>query len=407
MSKISNLISDYERRYHNSFNLVASENCSSPAVRAALSSDLHHRYAIPPENERPPGLWDYPHQDEIRNIIKETEALACRLFQGKQANLFPLSGNQIAQIMIMNLLQPGETFLSVGASCGGHFTTAKVAERHGVRRIDLPYDFDTGSLNVELTAELAAKEKPKMVFLDASMILFPYPVKELRSALDKDVIISYDASHTFGLIGGGRFQSPLSEGADFLHGSTHKSLWGPQKGMIIAGTSPETTDKAFKDILPFFVSNVHMHHIAALGIALEEVEKHGAAYASVVVDNARALAAEMHRLGADVLFADQGFTDCHQIIVRIGEKQKAMQVFESLQKAGLNTNAMKMPFSKESECYGLRIGAAEVTRRGLKGEAMLLLARLIADTIHKKQPIERIASAVSNLSQQYMDIQYV
>ncbi len=244
MTSVQNLIGQYEARYFQSLNLVASENLSSLAVREALASDLHHRYAIPSEDKRSPGIWDYPNQDILYKIIEQTENLACQIYHADQANIFPLSGNQIAQIILMNFLEEGDSFLSIGANCGGHFTTPKIAERGGYRKIDIPYDNTAGVIDVEKTVDLVKQEKSKLIFLDASMILFPYPVKELRQALGADILISYDGSHTLGIIGGGQFQSPLDEGADFLHGSTHKSLWGPQKGMILAKTSDQKVKEA-------------------------------------------------------------------------------------------------------------------------------------------------------------------
>jgi len=405
MSAIKSFISAYEDKYHSSFNLVSSENLSSPDVRRALSSDLNHRYAIPPEDKRPTSIWDYPNQSEIQSIIAETENLACEIYNADLANVFPLSGNQIAQIMLMNLLKTGDTFFSVGAHCGGHFTTIKVAERLGLKQIDIPYDVENGIIDVTKTAELAAKEKPKLIFLDASMILFPYPLKALRESLGSDVIISYDGSHTLGIIGGGLFQSPLEEGADFLHGSTHKSLWGPQKGMILSKTSSENAKKAYKDILPFFVSNVHVHHIAALGIALEEMKAQGQRYAQAVINNARILARTLHEAGLHVPFEEKNYTTCHQILLHLGGKQEALKVFKELQEAGLNTNAIRVPFTQQ-EVYGLRIGLSEVTRRGAPYESIEQIGHFISDVVLNRRSPEMVYHDVRRLSSQYPRTHY-
>lgn len=400
MPLIRNLVEKYEGQYHQQLNLVASENLSSNDVRYALSSDLHHRYAIPPEGERPKELWDYPNQTIIRNIIAEAESLACDIYGASSANLCPLSGNQIAQIILMNFLKKGDTFMSVGGNCGGHFTTEKVSQRVGLNRIDLPYNYQTGTIDIDRAASLIKKEKPRLIFLDASMILFPYPVSQLREVCGDDVVISYDGSHTLGLIGGGEFQDPLNEGADLLHGSTHKSLWGPQKGMILGKTTEDKANQAYLDIIPFFVSNAHTHHIAALGIALEEVKEFGKAYAKQVILNAKTLAKNMHNSGLDVAFPDLGFTNCHQVIVKIGSKSEAQQCFIKLQEVGINTNAIRVPFSLNDE-YGLRIGLSELTRRRFKEEAITEIAHIISGTVLGKSSEEITKSKVQSISKEH------
>jgi len=405
---IVNLVQAFDAQYFEKLNLVASENVSSANVRYALQSDLNHRYAIPPEGQRDPAIWDYPNQSTIHKIIAETEDIACELFHAKKADTSPLSGNQIAAIMLSSLLEQGDTFLSVGPKCGGHFTTEKLAQERGYNRIDLPYDLDVGSIDVEQTADIVAQTGAKLIFLDASMILFPYPVRELREALGDDVIISYDASHTLGMIAGKAFQSPLEEGADFLHGSTHKSLWGPQKGIILSAQSPENSKiaaKVFSSIVPLFVSNAHPHHIAALGIALEESRDYGAQFAQNTVRNARILGDTLKKHGVEVCFPERGYTECHQIIVKIGTKAEGQDAFRKLESANINVNAISVPFSSSDE-YGLRIGLSEITRRGIVGEETLKIGTLIADAIQNKRPIEEIRNDVIHISRAHKDIHY-
>ena len=388
---IIDLVRKFNKGYYNHLNLVASENLSSANVREALSSDLHHRYAIPPRGQRDAAIWEYPRQDEIRKIVADTEQLGCKLFHAAKADVSPLSGNQIAEIMLSSLLKPGDTFLSVGSREGGHFTTQKIADDRGYKRFDLPYDNDKGVIDVERTVDLVKRTSPKLVFLDASMILFPYPVKELRKALGDDIIISYDASHTLGLIAGGAFQSPLLEGADFIHGSTHKSLWGPQKGIILSAKSldeSEAAKKVFSRIVPLFASNVHPHHIAALGIALEESLNYGESFARDTISNSRLLGRSLSENGLRVAFAERGYTNCHQVILPIGDKPEAMDAFRRLESTGINVNMTGVPFSAQGES-GLRLGTNELTRRGIGGAPMKEIADLIASVIQEKRILEK------------------
>lgn len=405
---IINQIKEFDNRYFEKINLVASENLSSPDVRYALQSDLHHRYAIPPEGKRDPAIWEYPNQQTIRNILEEASDVACALFHAAQADLTPLSGNQIAAIMLTNLLEEGDVFFSVGPKCGGHFTTEKIARERGYKRLDLPYDASQGIIDVPRAAEEIKASGAKLVFLDASMILFPYPVGELRAALGDDVIISYDASHTLGMIAGQTFQSPLEEGANFLHGSTHKSLWGPQKGMILSAKPAdqcEHTHKVFSNIVPLFVSNAHPHHIAALGIALEEARDYGRFFARHTIKNARLMGETLLRRGLNVCFPEKNFTECHQIIVKIGTKPEALAAFRRLEAANINVNAISMPFAQEG-IYGLRIGLSEITRRGMVGSVTTRISGLVADAILDERKEEAIRKEIMEISSAHRHVHY-
>ncbi|MBL3676932.1 MAG: serine hydroxymethyltransferase [Alphaproteobacteria bacterium] len=400
--EIEGLIAAYETAQAGAINLVASENRMSCNALKAVASDLIHRYVIPPSGERPATIWDYPNQEIPREIVGAAQDLACSVYGAMHANVFPLSGNQIPSI-ILGSLRAGDTFFSVGADCGGHFTTAVVSENVRLHRFDLPYDLTTGQIDIDRTADLAKSERPKLVFLDASMMLFPYPLEELRAAVGKDVIISYDASHTLGIIAGGQFQDPLAEGADLLHGSTHKSLPGPQHGIIMDKMDAARAQPIYERILPLSVSNAHLHHIAALGITLREMRDYGQDYARAVVDNARSLGRALNDQGLRVAFAGSGYTDSHQTWGIVGDKSAAMRAFRDLETAGIRTNAVHVPFTSE---YGLRLGTPEMTRRGMGREAIDRLAPLFADAVLGRRDTEVIRKDVADLSRAYPGLYY-
>jgi glycine hydroxymethyltransferase len=367
-----------ERRLH-SVNLVASENLLSPAARSALVSDLGHRYCIPPADQRPAGMWDYPNQDAVRLIQRLAEQLACQALGAQAADVRPLSGNNAAYLLIKSLMLPGETMASVPASCGGHFATEEICRREGIVRLDIPYRWDTGSVDVEATASLCSSQTVKLLFLDASMMSHPYPLRELRASIPKDTVIAYDASHPLGIITGGHFQHPLLEGADIVQGSTHKSLFGPQKALF-AFSRPGVLHQAIhQTISPLLVSNSHSHHTAALAVALCETLDFGEPYARRVIANARALAAALHESGAAIPFSERRFTDCHQFVWPVGNRKRAEQAWCRLGATGLHVNLVRVPFRVGE--FGFRIGTAEVTRRGMGVTAMTELAELLTDIV--------------------------
>jgi glycine hydroxymethyltransferase len=267
----------------------------------------------------------------------------------------------------------------------------------------LPYDRRRGIIDIDEVRKLVAWQPPKLVFLDASMQLFPHPLTDLRDAIGDDPIISYDASHTMGLIAGGAFQSPLREGADLLHGSTHKTLWGPQKGLITVRDEGPIAQRIRDAVVPFFVSNVHVHHVAALGVALEEALEYGPGYAQAVVRNAKTLAAALHGHGVAVPFAERGHTDSHQVLIELGDKSRSLEIWNRLQNAGINTNAISLPFRQS---HGLRIGVAEATRRGLGVNEMDALAEWIALCIANPGQIRHVARKVEALCEHFSRICY-
>ena len=401
-SLVTRLIDAHEDRFRVTLNLVASENVMSPAARRALSSDFAHRYIIPGNDERPKEIWEYPNQDASRQIEKHGKALARSLFHGEWADLRPLSGNNIAGLLLSTLAGPGDLVLSVPAAAGGHFATAAICDKLGHVRRELPYDLSRGRIDLDACAAFAKEAKPKFIYLDASMILFPYPVAELREIFGQECILAYDASHCFGIIAGGAFQAPLLEGADLIVGSTHKSMFGPQKGLIVARENGPAAAAVNAAITPLFVSNAHVHHVAALTIALEELAAFGIDYARQVVANARALGDALRAGGLDVLFPEQRFTECHQLLCSLGN-MNASDVLAALQRAGMHVNAVNLPFRGGP---GLRLGAAELTRRGLDEAAMQSVAACMLDVIMGRAPEHEVAARVADLSRSHRDLAF-
>ena len=166
----------------------------------------------------------------------------------------------------------------------------------------------------------------KLAFLGASFIPFPHPVSAIRKGLEESGYrgcLVYDGSHVLGLIACGHFQDPLGEGADILVGSTHKSFYGPQGGIIL--TDSPRLASSLRKMLELdleagigLVDNPHLNRIAALGLALEEMLG-DPSYGERVVENARALARSLDEPGVPVKFSDRGYTESHQVMLDLDE----------------------------------------------------------------------------------------
>jgi glycine hydroxymethyltransferase len=235
--------------------------------------------------------------------------------------------------------------------------------------------------------------KPRILVFGASLINFPHPVNELvKVARENGAIVGFDGSHVLGLIAGGQFQDPLREGAQALFGSTHKSLFGPQGGILLANR--EIGEPLKEKIYPAFVDNAHWNRIAALTLALVEMKNFGKAYATQIVRNSKSLATQMHDYGFPVVCQHLGFTKSHQVIVDYGDYEKGRTVAEKLQRANIIVDC------------AIRFGTCEVTRRGMKEAEMLEIAGLIKRIIIDVENPETVKKDVAKLTSEFQKADY-
>jgi glycine hydroxymethyltransferase len=294
-----------------------------------------------------------------------------------------------------SLTKRGDNIFHVPDNCGGHFASEPICAREGIELVDIPYDMQNGMIDIDALSRLYKEKQPSFLFLDASMIIFPYPLAEIREAVGEDAIIAYDASHVMGLIGGKQFQDPLNEGCNILNGSTHKTLFGPQKGIILCRDMDDLSTKIFDTAVPRFVSSAHLHHIAALGVAFEEIRDYGRDYAAQVVRNAKTLATHLDNNGIGVYGCKRGYTQTHQLWCIIGDHQQAMAAFNALEEIGIFVNMISVPFTGK---YGLCCGVAELTRRGFCEQDMLGVAEIFIDCVLGKMPSKQLKGRVAELS---------
>ncbi len=400
---IQSIIKKLEASRSQQISLVASENLMSLKAMHAMASDATNRYVLSKGDEKPEAIWDYPNQDIKQAIYGRTCELANEIFGSRYADLRLLSGNNAAYCLINSLTERGDNIFHVPADCGGHFATSPICAREGVELIDIPYDKQNGMIDIDALARLYKEKQPSFIFLDASMIIFPYPLVEIREAVGKDAIIAYDASHVMGLIGGKQFQDPLREGCNILNGSTHKTLFGPQKGIILCRNINNISTKIHDTAVPMFVSNAHLHHIAALGVAFEEIRDYGRDYAVQVVRNAQTLSTYLDNNGVRVYGREHGYTQTHQLWCILEDQQQAMPAFKALEKIGIFVNMISVPFTEQN---GLRCGVAELTRRGFRENDMLRVAEIFIDCVLDRMPSKQLKERVAELSSAFSGLTF-
>ncbi len=388
IDEILSLVNSHEQwRGKECLNLIPSENIMSPTVRSLLASELGHRYTA-----RDRFYMGTRFLDEIEQYGEE---LAKSVFGAEVADLRPLSGHIADTIFLACFTKPGDVLMCVSPENGGYpgLWNDGLAGLLGLKAVPLPFSNERMSVDVEKAEDAIKHVKPKIVIFGASLILFPHPVKELATvAYENGALVGFDGSHVMGLIAGGQFQDPLREGACALFGSTHKSLFGPQGGIILAD---KEHGEILKDrIYPRFVDNAHWNRIAALTLALAETKNFGKSYAKQVIQNSKALAENLHDYGFPVKCSDFGFTQSHQVILDFGDYKRGRKVAEKLQEASIIVDCV------------IRLGTCEVTRHGMKEAEMAKIAELIKRVVLDRESPEKIKKEVAKLRSDFPNIEY-
>jgi glycine hydroxymethyltransferase len=243
-----------------------------------------------------------------------------------------------------------------------------------------------------------------------SLFLFPHPVKELADFLKSyNIHINYDAAHVAGLIAGGQFQDPLREGADTMTMSTHKTLFGPQGGLVLG--FEKHADVIKKAIFPGLTSSHHIHHMAAKAITFAEALEFGKDYAKQVIKNAKALAEALSDFGFKMLGEKRGFTKSHQIAVNVLDYSDGGKVEADLEKANIIVNRQLIPGDiKAGRNYyhpgGIRLGVSEITRLGMKEAEMRDVAAFIKQVVIEKRDPKKIVPKIKLFRRSYQKVHY-
>jgi glycine hydroxymethyltransferase len=387
LAKVRTAVSRHDEWRSRTLNLIASENVLSPAARAILDSDLLHRYA-----EGHPGGRYY----EGTRYVDEVEILAAeacrRVFRCGFADVRPISGTVANEAVFSRLVPRGATVVAHAVASGGHISHDRMGAlgKRTDKILRWPATPDGFGIDVAAARDLLAKERPAVAVLGRSLFLFPEPLAELREAAKlAGTRLVYDGAHVLGLIAGGRFQQPLDEGAEVLTGSTHKTFFGPQRGVVLApGTDEEVKVAVDRGVFPGSTSNHHLFSLPSLLVATLETEAFGADYATAVVRNARALAESLVRRGLRVAAESRGFTSTHQVAVDVGEAGGGKAVAARLSDQDLICNMNLLPGDPSAlKPRGIRLGVQEMTRYGMGVEEMDEIARLLAESIRSERPI--------------------
>ena len=369
---------EFERQ-RDEIELIASENIVSKAVMQAQGSVMTNKYA-----EGYPGRRYYAgceHVDVAEALAIER---ACKLFSCGFANVQPHSGSQANQAVFMSLMQPGDTFMGLDLSCGGHLTHGSPVNQSGKWFRQVPYKVtrDTHRIDLDEVRDLARREKPKVIIAGGSAYPREIDFAAFRAIADEvGASFMVDMAHFAGLVAGGAHPNPL----DHCHvatTTTHKTLRGPRGGMIL--TNDEALAKKINSaVFPGLQGGPLMHVIAAKAVAFGEALRPSFRdYVAQVVANAKALAEALRADGIDLV---SGGTDTHVVLADVRPKKvTGVAAEQALKRANITCNKNGVPFDTEKPTVtsGIRLGSPAGTTRGFGAAEFTEIGAMIADVIN-------------------------
>lgn len=392
--QVFDLIKKEKERQSSGLELIASENYVSDQVMAAMGSICTNKYA-----EGYPGKRYYGGCEVVDQIEQIAIDRLCKLYDAEYANVQPHSGAQANMAVTMACLRPGDTFMGLDLSMGGHLTHGSPVNASGILYHPVAYGLnpETGCVDYDEMERKALECKPKLIIGGASAYSREWDYERMRKIADEvGAILWIDMAHTAGLIAAGLLKNPVKY-AHIVTSTTHKTLRGPRGGIILMGkdfdnpwglTTPKGEIKKMSAILnssvfPGVQGGPLEHVIAAKAVAFYEASQpEYVDYQKQVIANAATMCAEFIRRGYKII---SGGTDNHLMLIDLRTKFPDLtgRVAEKeLVKADITVNKNMVPFDSRSpfQTSGLRIGTPAITSRGFVEKDMLDIVELI-DTV--------------------------
>ena len=385
------MIDHEHQRQKRGIELIASENFVSTQVMEAMGSCLTNKYAEGYSGHRYYGGCE---------VIDQVEDLAierlCQLYGAEYANVQPHSGAQANMAVFLTVMEPGDTFMGLDLSHGGHLSHGSPVNSSGIlyRAVSYGLDEKTGLIDYDAMEEIAKKERPKLIVGGASAYSREWDYKRMRKIADDiGALLMIDMAHPAGLIAAGLLDNPLPY-AHIVTSTTHKTLRGPRGGIILIGKDYDnpwgkTTKKGVvrkmsslinSAVFPGIQGGPLEHIIASKAVAFgEALTEDFKAYQVQVKKNASVMADAFIEKGYKVV---SGGTDNHSMLIDLRTRVEDItgkQVEKILEEADITVNKNMVPFDSRSpfQTSGIRVGTPAITTRGVKEDLIPLIVDLI------------------------------
>jgi glycine hydroxymethyltransferase len=415
---IFDLIQQEYNRQHEGIELIASENFVSEQVMQAMGSVLTNKYA-----EGYPGNRYYGGCQVVDKVEQLAIDRAKTLFGAAYANVQPHSGAQANAAVFFACLKPGDTFMGLDLSHGGHLSHGSPVNLSGINYNAIHYHVKeaTGRVDYDEMAQLALQHKPKLIVAGASAHSRDWDFPRMRQIADSvGALLMADIAHPAGLIAAGLLSNPIPH-CHIVTTTTHKTLRGPRGGLILMGqdfpnpwgiTTPKGEIKMMSAVLDFAVFPGQQggpleHVIAAKAVAFgEALTDEYKAYMHQTQKNAAVMAETFTKLGYKVI---SGGTDNHSMLIDLRTKFpdiSGKKVENTLVKADITINKNMVPFDSRTPftTSGLRVGTPAITTRGLKEEHMAMIVEMIdtvISNIDNEEVIAQTRRKVNELMKQF------
>ena len=400
------LIDEERNRQMRGIELIASENFVSDNVMKAMGSVLTNKYA-----EGYPAARYYGGCEVVDKVETLARERLCELYGAKYANVQPHSGAQANMAVFFAVMQPGDTFMGLDLSHGGHLSHGSPVNMSGkyFKAVGYKLDPETETIDYDEMERWAEESRPKLIIGGASAYSREWDYARMRKIADKvGALLMVDMAHTAGLIAAGLLDNPVKY-AHIVTSTTHKTLRGPRGGIILMGedfenpwglTTPKGVVKMMSQILdsavfPGIQGGPLEHVIAAKAVAFgEALDPSFKEYQQQVRKNADAMAEALAERGYKIV---SGGTANHLILVDLRTKFPELTgklAERALVAADITTNKNMVPFDSRSpfQTSGLRFGTPAITTRGVKEDKMEIIVELIDRVLHDPENEEVIAS---------------
>ena len=414
---VFNLIQDEKNRQLHGIELIASENFVSDQVLQAMGSCLTNKYA-----EGLPGKRYYGGCQVVDEVEQLAIDRAKELFHASWVNVQPHSGAQANAAVMLAVLKPGDTFLGLDLSHGGHLTHGSSVNFSGILYNPVAYGVnrETGQVDYDEMAAIAEREKPKMIVAGASAYSRDWDFERMRKIADKNgALLMADIAHPAGMIAKGLLNQPFPH-CHIVTTTTHKTLRGPRGGMVMMGedfenpwglTTPKGKVKTMTQLLdsavfPGTQGGPLEHVIAAKAVSFREALSDSFMdYMLQVKKNASMMADAFIALGYKVI---SDGTDNHSMLIDLRPKYPDITgrtVENTLQLADITINKNMVPFDDRSpfQASGIRIGTPAMTTRGVKEDLMEPIVEMIDTVIADHEDEGNIKSVREKVNQMMKD----